>query len=211
MAINRIQRPANQRIMDVGRNNGERNLGQQQASIITLYDSFDLNTAGTNLSFFQNAGSRNFPFTNVQQNRFSKDRTMTIARVYMSVVTVAANQITRIVPLDASAFPQFQAAELNILIGGQQVLDRFAMLSSMGPFNFSSQFGTRSISPAAGNAEVLYSNSVYQFQATPVILSDLEYVAQVTLPAYTPPAAGTTFLRLTLEGFGTLPKVVGAL
>lgn len=211
MAINRIQRPANQRIMDVGRNNGERNLGQQQASIITLYDSFDLNTAGTNLSFFQNAGSRNFPFTNVQQNRFSKDRTMTIARVYMSVVTVAAGQITRIVPLDASAFPQFQAAELNILIGGQQVLDRFALLSSMGPFNFSSNFGTRSISPATGNAEVLYSNSVYQFQATPVILSDLEYVAQVTLPAYTAPAAGTTFLRLTLEGFGTLPKVVGAL
>jgi hypothetical protein len=198
--------------MDVGRNNGEKNLGQQQASIITLYDSFDLATAGTNLSFFQNAGSRNFPFTNVQQNRFSKDRTMTIARVYMSVVTVASGQITRIVPLDASEFPQFQAAELNILIGGQQVLDRFAMLSSSGPFNFSSNFGTRSISPATGNAEVLYSNSVYQFQATPVILSDLEYVAQITLPAYTAPAnAGTRYLRLTLEGFGTLPKVVGAL
>jgi len=206
-----LQKNAPARILNVGARNDDKRLGLQQASTLTIYDTYDLSGGGGMIPFFQNVQGKSFPFTNMAQNKFTKDKSMTVQRCYLTYFTVAGGQITSIFSIDASPYPQLAKAELNLIVGGSQILDRFALLSSVAPFNYMANFGNRSISPAVGNAEVVYSHSVYQFQAQPVILPDTEFIANIQIPAITAPAAGIRYLQLTLEGFGTLPKVQGAL
>lgn len=211
MTINpSLQRPAPTRLIDVNKRNNNMDTKNQQATTQAVYDSYDLAGGSTNINFFEGVNARTFPQTNIQQNRLTKGKTMTVERMYLLIYTVASSQITAVRPLDASAFPQFQKAQVSLLLGGQQVLENFPISSFMGPFNYGAQFGTRSISPATGNAEIVYSQSVYSFPATPVIVEELEFIARVQLPNYTAPSSGTTYLSLVMEGFGTLPKVVGA-
>jgi hypothetical protein len=191
----------------VANRNGESNVRQQQGTTRAIYDSIDLATAGTSPVFFRDANSRTFPFTNVPKNSFSDGISMLIQRVYFCIVSVNAGVITAINPVRA-LFPQFAAAELSILVAGQEVLQRFPMLSTQAEYNKDARFGAVSQGPLATDINRMES-SVFNFDLDVVILPNREFTAAVQLPAFTAPAPGTRFLRLNLEGVGTVQKVGG--
>lgn len=205
--------PANQKIMRVGAENSS-NLSGMQPTTQAIYDTFDLSQASSSgnftIPFFQGVNSKTFPFTNLSQNRLTAGRSFAVQQFYFSVFTVALGKITQVTTLDELiGFEPLQKAEMSLLVSNTQVIDRYPVSGSVGPWNRDGMFSEHStslIAAAAPGAAQKYwrSSAVKVLPAQPIILPDQEFICNVQIPAITLPTAGTTYLQLTLEGFGTL-------
>lgn len=196
---------ANQKIMQVGAANNMADLARMQPSTISIYDTYDLNGGASMIPFFQNVNNKQFPFTNLSQNRLTDGKSFSVQNISFAIFTVAAGQITRVMTLDEAAFPQFVKSEVSLLVSNTQVLDRYPTINSVGPWNRDSMLQSNANTVVTAVDLVKYrSTAVKILPAQPIILPNQEFVMNVQLPAYTAPAAGTTYLQVTLEGFGTL-------
>jgi hypothetical protein len=210
--------PANQKIMRVGSENNS-NLSGMQPTTQAIYDTFDLSGASTSgnytIPFFQGVNSKTFPFTNLSQNRLTAGKSFAVQQFYFTLFTVASNRVTSVQTLDESAYPSLTKGELTLIVSNTQVIERYPLSGSVGPFNRDGflQTNASQIAPVGATtagAEVsltkFRSSAVKILPAQPIILPDQEFICNVQIPALAAslPTAGTTYLQLTLEGFGTL-------
>ena len=104
---------------------------------------------------------------------------------------------------------------MSLLVSNTQVIDRYPITGSIGPWNRdasiitnASQYSPLGATTAAAEVQLskFRSSAVKVLPAQPVILPDQEFIVNVQTPALAAalPTAGTTYLQLTLEGFGTL-------
>jgi hypothetical protein len=211
--------PANQKIMRVGAENNSGNLAGMQPTTQAIYDTFDLSGASTSgnftIPFFQGVNSKTFPFTNLSQNRLTAGRSFAVQQFYFSVITIASGLVTKVQTLDECTYPTLQKAEMSLLVSNTQVIDRYPITGSIGPWNRdasiitnASQYSPLGATTAAAEVQLskFRSSAVKVLPAQPVILPDQEFIVNVQIPALAAalPTAGTTYLQLTLEGFGTL-------
>ena len=212
--------PANQKIMRVGSENNS-NLSGMQPTTQAIYDTFDLSQASTTgnftIPFFQGVNSKVFPYTNLSQNRLTAGKSFAVQQFYLSVITLnaAGGRVVSVETLDESQFPSLQKAEMTLIVSNTQVIERYPITGSIGPFNRDGYIQTNAsqIAPTGATtagAEVqltkFRSTAVKVLPAQPIILPDQEFIVNVQIPilAAALPTAGTKFLQLTLEGFGTL-------
>lgn len=206
--------PANQKIMRVGSENNNGNLSGMQPTTQAIYDTFDLSGASASgnftIPFFQGVNAKVFPFTNLSQNRLTAGKSFAVQQFYLSVFTVAAGKITQVMSLDeASGLQPLTKGELTLIVSNTQVIERYPISGSVGPFNRDAVFSNNATSitaaTAPGTAYTQWrSSAVKVLPAQPIILPDQEFICNVQIPAITLPSSGTTYLQLTLEGFGTL-------
>ena len=206
--------PANQKIMRVGSENNMGNLSGMQPTTQAIYDTFDLSKASATgnftIPFFQGVNAKVFPFTNLSQNRLTAGKSFAVQQFYFNIFTVANGLITRNQTLDeAVGFTQLTKSELTLIVSNTQVIERYPISGSVGPFNRDATFSNASVTQTAAAAPGTpitqwHSHSVKVLPAQPVILPDQEFICNVQIPAITLPSAGTHYLQLTLEGFGTL-------
>jgi hypothetical protein len=206
--------PANQKIMRVGAENRMGDLSGMQPTTQAIYDTFDLSgasaTGNFTIPFFQGVNAKVFPYTNLSQNRLTAGKSFAVQQFYLSVFTVAAGKITSVMSLDeAAALQPLTKAELTLIVSNTQVIERYPISGSVGPFNRDSTFSNNATSVTAaaapGTAYTQWrSSAVKVLPAQPIILPDQEFICNVQIPAITLPSSGTTYLQLTLEGFGTL-------
>jgi len=197
---------SNIKIMQVGAANNNADLARMQASVISIYDTYDLALGGTLIPFFQSVNNKSFPFTNLSQNRFTAGKSFSVQSYSLSVITrTAGGQFLRVMTIDESTFPQLALGELSLIVSNTQVIDRYPIINSVGPFNRDAKFQSNANTVIDAVDNVKYrSQAVDILPAQPVILPDQEFVANLQLPAYTAPATDTVYLRLTMRGFGTL-------
>jgi hypothetical protein len=205
--------PANQKIMRVGSENNS-NLNGMQPTTQAIYDTFDLSGASASgnftIPFFQGVNAKVFPFTNLSQNRLTAGKSFAVQQFYLSVFTIAAGKITTVMTLDeAVGLHPLTKAEMTLIVSNTQVIERYPISGSVGPFNrdgiFSNNATSVTAAAAPGTAYTSWrSSAVKVLPAQPIILPDQEFICNVQIPAITLPTAGTTYLQLTLEGFGTL-------
>lgn len=76
-----------QKIVAVNNKFGNTNIKGQQGTTRVLYDSLDLNGA-TELRFFENAASRQYPYTNLgaEGNRLNVGETFVVQKVYFGLI-----------------------------------------------------------------------------------------------------------------------------
>jgi hypothetical protein len=211
--------PANQKIMRVGSENNNGNLSGMQPTTQAIYDTFDLSQASTSgnftIPFFQAVNSKTFPFTNLSQNRLTAGRSFAVQQFYFSLVTIASGVVTKVQTLDESTYPSLQKAELTLIVSNTQVIERYPITGSIGPWNRDAQIASNAsqyapsgtgASPLEAQLNKFRSTAVKILPAQPIILPDQEFIVNVQIPtlAAALPSAGTTYLQLTLEGFGTL-------
>jgi hypothetical protein len=205
--------PANQKIMRVGSENNMGNLSGMQPTTQAIYDTFDLSgasaTGNFTIPFFQGVNAKVFPFTNLSQNRLTAGRSFAVQQFYLSVFTIANGKIDTVETLDSSGFTALVKSELTLIVSNTQVIERYPISGSVGPFNRDATFSNSSVTQTAAAAPGTpitqwHSHSVKVLPAQPVILPDQEFICNVQIPAITLPSAGTHYLQLTLEGFGTL-------
>lgn len=205
--------PANQKIMRVGSENNS-NLSGMQPTTQAIYDTFDLSQASSTgnftIPFFQGVNSKTFPFTNLSQNRLTAGRSFAVQQFYFSIFTIASGKVTQVMTLDeAIGFEPLTLADMSLIISNTQVIERYPVSGSVGPFNrdgYFSEYATQITAAAAPGTAHKYwrSSAVKVLPAQPIILPDQEFICNVQIPAITLPSAGTTYLQLTMEGFGTL-------
>jgi hypothetical protein len=184
-----------------------------------IYDSIDLNTLSgsgpTTFSFFANSNTKNFPLTNIQQNKLNAGNVIVIQYIQLALVTVASGVVTNIRTLEenlsgtvAATFKPLLASQLTIVLGSSEVVKDFPLTNGYAGFNPAAKFGNKSY--ATATVDVQYGSSSIELRSEPVILPQLEFKANLQLPQFTTgsiPAAGTQYLRLSLGGFGTIPSM----
>lgn len=192
-----------------------------------IYDSIDLSTlssaGSTTFSFFANTNTKNFPFTNLQQNKLNAGNVIVVQYVQLqliscSIVTVAGvntSVITNIRTLEenlsgtvAATFKPLLASQLTLVVGSSEVVKDFPLTNGYAGFNPAGKFGTKAFASATICEQ--YGHSSVDLRSEPVILPQLEFKANLQMPQFIQasiPTPGTQFLRLVLGGFGTIPSM----
>jgi hypothetical protein len=169
---------------------GNAGIKKQQGSSVLKYDTLPLD-GRTTLNFFEGAAARNFPFSNCGSdgNKLGVGNTLVVERIYLTILGLDDGLLTK--PDDISAAPDgtLEMGELNFSIANSTVLKNFPTLSTVPYFNYSS--GT-------------IKEVVYELDTNIVIPPLLEYIMQLRLPAYNVPDYVGIYLRLTIEGSGSL-------
>ena len=165
----------------VGVNNkfGNTNIKNQQGTTRVIFDSLPLNGA-TELRFFENASSRQYPFTNIgsEGNRLNVGETFVVQKVYFGVITIDPDTgaFIRFDPLDPSGPWSWTNGEWSFLIANSQVIKQLPFSSCFYPANF------QAITAVNDNDEAF---STFTDIVIPPLL---EYVLTVRTPNYTPVA-----------------------
>ena len=158
----------------VGVNNkfGNTNIKNQQGTTRVIFDSLPLD-GSTELRFFENAGSRQYPFTNIgaEGNRLNVGETFVVQKVYFGVMAIVDGVYTGFDTLNAFAPDAWSSGEWSFLIANSQVIKQLPFLTSFYP-NFK-------INPT-NNIDEAFSTF------TDIVIPPLlEYVLTVRLPFYT--------------------------
>lgn len=204
---------ANQKIMQVAGNNGMPNIGNMQPSVRAIYDSVDLSTVTGGFAFFQNVSAKTFPFANIQRNTLTAGQAMAVQQFYFQIVTVAGGIITEVKTLSEDpGFKSLVKMDMTMIIAGQEVIKQYPVAGSIGPFNLHGAF-THSAEQVTAGTQIndFRETAVKIMPAQAVIPANVEFVVNVQMPAFAAPAAGTKYLFLVLEGYGTLNTPSGAI
>jgi hypothetical protein len=114
-----------QKIVSVNNKFGNTNIKGQQGTTRVIFDSLPLD-GSTELRFFENAGSRQYPFTNIgaEGNRLNVGETFVVQKVYFGQMTVDADtgEYLSFAPLSTTPGAPWQYGEWSFLIANSQVI-----------------------------------------------------------------------------------------
>jgi hypothetical protein len=177
------------KMVSVNNRFGNSNIASQQGTTRVLFDSIEL-SGQTELRFFENAGTKNYPYTNIgsEGNRLNVGDTFVVQKIYFGVAdqdpdTGAINGFT-----PGLGFVQgLYKGEFNFQIANSQVIKQLPL----DMFAFASQNPT-----AVNNVDVAFDTF------TDIVIPPLlEYIAAVRLATPITPAPGTSQrIYLFLEG-----------
>ncbi len=219
--MNQYISPPN-KIMRVGQVTGDPQLAIQQPSNWSIWDEFDLSTGAGSYNFFEEVNAKSFPHTNLNSNRLAKNQSINVQRFHLAIITYTLSSgvitgITKIETLDQvpAGLRGIAAGWFGLTIGTSEVLSKYPILASMASFNKSANFmatGAGVTTTANAESEVTFyrGHAVHEFSSAPVITPDVEFKCPAQFGKYTAQSAGT-FLRLTLEGFGTVQQNYGTI
>ena len=170
---------------------GNSGIRRQQGSTVIKYDTLPLD-GRSEFRFFEGCQSRNFPFTNSNSegNKLGVGNSMTVERIYLSVITTAAVapfNPTNVAQLGLASNIAVLTSEFSFLLANSTVIKNVPVLSFLPEFN-----------KMAENA----LNTSFEFDTQVVIPPLLEFIALLRTQSYT--AVPNTSVRLTLEGAGAI-------
>lgn len=175
------------KIVAVNNKFGNTNIKGQQGTTRVIFDSLPLD-GSTELRFFENAGSRQYPYTNIgaEGNRLNVGETFVVQKVYFGVMTTDADTgaFTDFAPLQNFAGAAWQYGEWSFLIANSQVIKQL-------PFHtcFQANLNLTSTNP---------SDEAFNTFTDIVIPPLLEYVLPYRINTYTKVA--NTRLVCFIEG-----------
>lgn len=174
----------------VGVNNkfGNTNIKNQQGTTRVIFDSLPLD-GSTELRFFENAASRQYPFTNIgsEGNRLNVGETFVVQKVYFGIIATDPDTgaFQNFETISASGVQPYYSGEWSFLIANSQVIKQLPFLTSF--FNVGLNINSTNTNDEA-----------FSTFTDIVIPPLLEYVLTYRTPNYTP----TEGLRLVcfIEG-----------
>lgn len=195
-----------QKILNVANKFGSKGIGNQQATTRVIYDSILLapTTSSSIITFFQDAKTRAFPLTNLQENKLQKGEFMTVDRVTLSILKVATGiptDVKNVLPLGAyTNFQGLYRSDLDFSLDTTKVLSKMSMQSSFAYFNRASKLSN---TDTAGT--LFFTQDVKEMDSDLVIPELLSFQADLKIPKITSLPVGFDFyLTLMFEGFGTI-------
>lgn len=200
------QRYAASKIEKVTTKLGLSGLNKQQATHRVIFDTLPLvvSTEQVTFNFFKNVQTRQFPLSNINQNKLDAGEVMAIESFYLFLMRTSnpatPNDVQQIQSLEEIAeFQRLYHSILNIQIAQKQVTKDIYLGSSRSTFNLESKYMT----PVAGATFTAYSQSVFKLKVPFVLQPDIEFVIPITAGAIAAlPVAGSWRLGLAIEGLG---------
>lgn len=206
---------ANRKIVSVNNAQGAKNINQQQGTTRIIYDSLLLTAPGTKQTFrfFENVNTRQFPLTNITENKLQIGESIAMQRFSFAILQTVKNTLTvlNILPLDniAAGTNAIYRSDLSISIAQDQVIKKLPLHSMYAPFNKDSRFyGQILVNPGvpALEANLGFPQDVFHFDNPIVVPPQIEFVAELQLPAFNATFVDTSdfYLTMTIEGLGSL-------
>lgn len=167
-----------QKMVSVNNRFGNTNIAQQQGTTRVLFDSLELSGA-TELRFFENVSSRNYPFTNIgsEGNRLTVGDTFVVQKIYFAVGTIDGDlgTLTSVNPFSALGWNAFMKGEFSFQIANSQVIKQLPteiFYDELNPTNVNqgdSAFGTFTdiVIPPLLEYVLTYRVAPYTAQTTP--------------------------------------------
>lgn len=182
-----------QKIAHVNNKLGNRGVQNQQGTTRVIYDSLPID-GRTEFRFFEGCGSRNYPFTNLTQNKLEVAEAMVIQRASLSVLTIVSGAVTVVETVTtAGALTRaavYGSGEFQFLIANNRTVKPMALIHWDPSFNKSAAYAD-------------YNN--YKFMTEISVPPLLEFVAAIRTTTLA--AATNKYLRLTIEGVGAITNV----
>lgn len=114
-----------QKMVSVNNRFGNTNIAQQQGTTRVLFDSLEIN-GSTELRFFENVSSRNYPFTNIgsEGNRLTVGDTFVVQKIYFAVGIQDEDTgiLTDVNPFITLGWLPFMKGEFSFQIANSQVI-----------------------------------------------------------------------------------------
>jgi len=174
-----------QKLIGVNNKFGNKGIKFQQGTTRVIYDGI-LVDGQSEYTFFEDVKSKQFPFTNLNENRLLVGEALAVERAYLFLAVIVAGDITSISSLSAID-PNFQAGDLSFQIATNEVLKPIKVTSFLPEFNKS-----------AYHTE--YTN--FEFDTQLVIPPLLDFKARFRISD--PQTGANTFLFMVLEGTGSI-------
>ena len=159
-----------QKMVAVNNRFGNTNISSQQGTTRVLFDSINIVSGQTEYRFFENAGTKNYPFTNIgsEGNRLNVGETFTIQKIYFGLANTDPDTgaITNFDPIIAN-IPGLAKGEFSFQIANSQVIKQLPM----------AMFGFSNCNPTSVNANDVAFDCFTDIVIPPL----LEYIATVRL------------------------------
>jgi hypothetical protein len=205
----------NRKIVRVNDNMGIKGISKQQGTTRYIYDALPISnaTSGKTLKFFEGVANRNFPFTNLNQNKLNVGESLALQRFSLCLLGTDATtgNVTSVLPIDnlAAGTNALYRSDMTITIAQTEVITKLPIHTMYAPFNKKSQFyGQVLVNPGEPTqiANLGIPHDVFHFDNDVIVPQQLEFVCALELPSYNLNLATgqNFFMMLTLEGFGSL-------
>jgi hypothetical protein len=162
------------KIVSVNNRFGNTNIKNQQGTTRVIFDSLPLD-GSTELRFFENAGSRQYPFTNIgsEGNRLNVGETFVVQKVYFGLIELDEDtgNFLGFAPLNPTGPQPYSFGEWSFLIANSQVIKQLPFLTC-----FYENFA---------NTSVNAPDEAFSTFTDIVIPPLLEYVLTYRIPTYT--------------------------
>lgn len=177
-----------QKAVLVNKKLGNSSTGQQQGTSRQIYDSLPLD-GRLQFNFFDGLQTRNFPLTNINQNKLQIGETLTIQRMYFCVVIVAAGttNVTNVQTLAAAGLTGLYGGDFTVNFDTTTVIKPYPVSSQLSQFNYFAKHTT--------------FESI-KLDSDLVIPPDIQFLCQMRQTTYT--ALANAYLRCVWQGWGTL-------
>jgi hypothetical protein len=203
---------ANRKIVSVNKRQGFGNMGDQQGTTRVIYDSVLLATTAVNTTvrLFEGAKTRQFPLTNLSENKLQAKESIAMERfsVFILQCATGTTNLQGCTPLGYWAqFGRLYGGVMNFSIAQDQVIKKLPLSSMFAPLNKDSKFfGYYQIQALAADpvTSFQYPQDVYNFDNPIVIPPMIEFYADITIPPVTMPAGSDFYLCMRIEGLGSL-------
>jgi len=118
---------------------GNKGIKNQQLTTFEIFDYLPL-TAGENVyNFFQNVNTRQFPFTNIQENRLQVGETMVINRIWFSIITIIKDtspvQIASVQTFEQAGLTAIYLSQFTWTNDNNRVLKDLSLTNQQAEFN----------------------------------------------------------------------------
>ena len=166
---------------------GNTNIASQQGTTRVLFDSIKFQ-GQQEFRFFENAGSKQYPFTNIgaEGNRLNVGETFVVEKIYFGILTTDADTGAFVEFADLpTATPFTLKGELSFQIANNQVIKQLPL----------DMFEN----PALNSTAVNGSDTAFDTFTDIVIPPLLEYILSVRL-AYSPVPEANAYLVCFIEG-----------
>jgi hypothetical protein len=195
---NPYQKPTPQaKIIESTSKFGATGIKKQQGSTIVKYDILPFAEGValpvTTFTFFQDAQTRQFPFTNLTDGKLQVGEAIALERMYIFIVTqlTATGEFTNVQSIGDFAIHGADLSVFNFMISNSQVIKPTPLLSATPAFNryaFSTNY------------------NVFHFETDIVIPPMIEFALNLKMPSITVPvsATNTYYIGCTIEGTGAI-------
>lgn len=182
-----------QQIMGVNAILGNTAVKDMQGTTRAIYDI--VQAEGNRATFFETVASRQYPFTNISQNRFEVGETLAIESIALLWLEEGLQDNGNIVnhPFEAIGGAN-KSLNLDLYIGNQRVLkslDLSYMVNGLGNTN---------PGQIARDAQGFQAPAVFRLETPLVIVPQVEFYATLQFPE----SVDTNTFALILQGTGTL-------
>jgi hypothetical protein len=176
------------KLVDAAGRFGNPGIKNQQLTTFEIYDYLPY-APGTTLNFFQNVSTRQFPFTNIQENRLQVGESMVIKRIWFTVITVEAEtgNIDTLQTFSQASLTMNYLAQFSWSNDNNRVMKDLSLTNQMAEFNRKGY-----------NAD----NNVFHLETDITIQPLVRFTCPLTLPAGA--AVANAFVGCHAGGVGTL-------